>query len=126
MMCVNLGYQVRGMDYAIAAGMHAGRTVAAALDAGDTSKAGLAGYVAALEDSFVLKDLRQFSKFPHFMESTTRMFNEYPLMIRDIMNKMFIVDGQPVEPLKKSIMPLIKKVGIMNLLKDVRGGMRAL
>lgn len=25
MMCINLGYQVRGMDYAVAAGMHAGR-----------------------------------------------------------------------------------------------------
>ncbi|MEG1253842.1 MAG: FAD-dependent oxidoreductase, partial [Raoultibacter sp.] len=105
MMCVNLGYMVRGMDYAVAAGMHAGRCAAAALEAGDTSKVGLQCYVDALEASFVLKDLKQFSRFPHFMESTPRMFNEYPTMIRDIMNTMFIVDGQPVKPLKKSLMP---------------------
>ena len=47
MMCVNLGYQVRGMDYAIAAGQMAGIEAARAIDAGDTSKAGLAGYVCA-------------------------------------------------------------------------------
>jgi electron transfer flavoprotein-quinone oxidoreductase len=126
MMCINLGYMVRGMDYAVAAGMHAGRCAAAALDAGDTSKAGLQGYVDALEASFVLKDLRQFRRFPHFMESTTRMFNEYPTMARDVMNTLFIVDGRPTAPLKRSIFPLIRKVGIGNMFKDVRGGMKAL
>jgi len=126
MMCMNLGYMIRGMDYAIAAGMHAGRTAAKALDAGDTSAKGLAGYVSALEDSFVLKDLEQFKRFPHFMESTTRIFNEYPVLIRDVFNKLFIVDGNPVAPLKRSMMPLVKKIGFRNLFKDVRGGMKAL
>ncbi|MEG1512269.1 MAG: FAD-dependent oxidoreductase [Raoultibacter sp.] len=126
MMCVNLGYMVRGMDYAIAAGMHAGLCAVMALDAGDTSKAGLQCYLDALDDSFVLRDLKQFSRFPHFMESTPRMFNEYPTMIRDIMNTMFVVDGDPVKPLKKSVMPIVKKVGMMNIFKDVRGGMKAL
>ena len=54
------------------------------------------------------------------------MFNEYPAMVRDVMNAMFIVNGEPVKPLKKSMMPIVKKVGVMNLLKDVRGGMKAL
>ena len=126
MMCINLGYQVRGMDFAIAAGMHAGREVARALDLGDTSKVGLAGYVRALEESFVLKDLKQFKDFPHFMESTPRMFNEYPVMVRDVMNEIFIVDGTPTKPLKQSIKPIIKRIGLRTLLKDGWGGMKAL
>ena len=126
MMCVNLGYQVRGMDFAVAAGMHAGREAAKALDAGDTSKAGLAGYPAALEGSFVLKDLRQFQRVPAFMEHFDRMFCGYPEMLRDMMNKMFVVDGSPVQPMKKSMMPIVKSVGVMNLLKDARGAMKAL
>lgn len=126
MKCINLGYMVRGIDYAIAAGMYAGQTAAAALEAGDTSKVGLAPYVDALENSFVLKDMRRFSKFPHFMESTTRIFNEYPALVRDVMNALFIVDGEPVKPLRQSVMPLIKQLGYRNLLKDVRGGMKAL
>ncbi|WP_172137199.1 FAD-dependent oxidoreductase, partial [Adlercreutzia sp. ZJ473] len=126
MMCINLGYQVRGMDFALAAGMHAGREAARALDAGDTSKAGLSGYVGALEDSFVLKDLRQFKNVPGFMEGFTRMFDGYPQMLRDMMNALLVVDGSPVRPMRKSMMPIVRQVGVMNVLKDARGAMRAL
>lgn len=125
-MCVNLGYTVRGMDYAVAAGQMAGQAAAKALDAGDTSKAGLQCYVDALENSFVLKDLRQFKNVPNFMEHFDRMFCGYPEMIRDMMNGMFVVDGTPVPPMKKTMMPIIKGVGFMNLFKDVRGAMKAL
>ncbi|WP_165172722.1 FAD-dependent oxidoreductase [Adlercreutzia sp. ZJ242] len=126
MMCINLGYQVRGMDFALAAGMHAGREAARALDAGDTSKAGLSGYVSALEDSFVLKDLRQFRNVPGFMEGFTRMFDGYPQMLRDMMNALLVVDGSPVKPMRKSMMPIVRNVGVMNILKDARGAMKAL
>lgn len=126
MMCVNLGYQVRGMDYAVAAGMHAGREAAAAIDRGDTSAQGLQGYVDALEDSFVLKDLRQFKNVPGFMEGFTRMFDGYPQMLRDMMEVMFIVDGSPVQPMKKSMLPIVKNVGLLNIAKDARGAMKAL
>ncbi|HBT96102.1 MAG TPA: FAD-dependent oxidoreductase, partial [Coriobacteriia bacterium] len=126
MMCLNLGYMVRGMDYAVAAGMFAGRAAAAAIEQGDTSATGLRPYVEALENSFVLKDFEQFKNFPHFMESTPRMFNEYPAMIRDVMNTLFVVDGSPVVPLKKSLVPIVKKVGFKNLLKDAWKGSKAL
>lgn len=126
MMCVNLGYQVRGMDYAIAAGMHAGREAAKALDRGDTSALALSGYEAALEASFVLKDLRQFSRVPAFMEGFDRMFSGYPEMVCDLMDQLFIVDGAPVKPLKTGLMPIVKRIGMMNLLKDARGAMKAL
>lgn len=126
MMCINLGYMVRGMDYAIAAGQMAGQQAVKALDAGDTSKAGLQGYVDALEQSFVLKDLRQYKDEPAFMENFDRMFNGYPVMVRDIMNSMFVVDGSPVTPMKQNVMPIVKRMGILNILKDVRGAMKAL
>lgn len=126
MMCINLGYMVRGMDYAIAAGQMAGQSAAKALDAGDTYKAGLQGYVDALEASFVMKDFRQFKQVPGFMEHFDRMFCGYPEMVRDMMNAMFVVDGTPVQPMKKTMMPLVKQVGIMNIMRDARGAMKAL
>ena len=125
-MCVNLGYTVRGMDYAVASGQMAGQAAVKALDAGDTSKAGLKCYVDALEDSFVMKDMRQFKNVPNFMEHFDRMFCGNPEMIRDMMNTMFVVDGSPVQPMKKSMMPSVKGVGFMNLFKDVKGAMKAL
>lgn len=126
MMCINLGYQVRGIDFAIAAGSMAGKAAAAAIDQGDTSAAGLSSYVTALEDSFVMKDLHQFSKTPAFLEGFTRMFEGYPEMIGGIMNEMFIVDGSPVKPVRKAVMPALKEVGYLNLFKDVKGAMGAL
>lgn len=126
MMCLNLGYQVRGMDYAVAAGMHAGREAAKAIDAGDTSKAGLAGYVKVLEDSFVMSDLKTYSKAPEFMEHFDRMFCGYPEMVRDLMNTMFIVDGSPAKHLKQNAMPLVKQVGLLNIAKDAMKAVKAL
>ena len=126
MMCMNLGYTVRGMDLAIAAGQIAGKAAAQALDAGDTSKAGLQCYKTMLDDSFVMRDMKQYQNFPEFLEECPRMFNEYPEMIRDIMNPMFIVDGKPRQNMKKMAMGPVKKVAIMKIAKDAMKGIKAL
>ena len=126
MLCINLGYQVRGMDYAVASGEIAARTVLEALEAGDTSTAKLASYRAKLENSFVLKDLQAYRNFPAFMEGTPRIFNGYPEMAAGIMKSMFIVDGSPVEPIRKKAMAPVKQIGVWTLLKDLRKGVGAL
>ena len=125
MMCVNLGYTVRGMDYAVEAGRIAGISAAEALNVGDTSKEVLQLYVDALEDSFVMKDLRMFENEPEFMEGFDRMFCGYPQLARDVMNKMFVVDG-PAGRLKDAAVPPIRQIGLLNVLSDARRAMRAL
>lgn len=126
LMCLNAGYTVRGMDLALAAGQQAGRSAAAALDAGDTSAAGLGGYRAALEESFVLRDLRSLRRFPHFMESTPRIFRDYPDLARDVMRELFLVDGRPMRRLAKAIPPIVRRTGYLNVAKDLVKGVRAL
>lgn len=126
MMCVNVGYTVRGLDYAIAAGMTAGRECAKAIDADDTSMAGLKRYANALDDSFVMSDLRQFRDAPAFMTGFDRIFNGYPEMARDMMNSMFVVNGMPVQPIRRTVTAAAKKIGYMNILRDVRGALRSL
>lgn len=126
MLCINLGYQVRGMDFAVASGQMAAEAVLDALEASDVSARGLSSYASRLNNSFVFKDLQSFRKFPHFMESTKRIFKGYPEVCREIMLSMFAVDGQPVRPVKEKVMNPLKDVGLMNLLKDARGGIKAL
>ena len=126
MMCINLGYMVRGMDYAIAAGQMAGKAVASAIDAGDTSGKGLQCYVDMLESSFVMKDFRAFSQLPVFMEGFDRMFGAYPEMACDIMNGMFVVDGQPIRHLRHIVKPAVKEIGAFTILGDARGALKAL
>ncbi len=119
MMSINLGYMVRGIDLAVAAGQMAGQAAAQALDASDTSKAGLAGYKKMLENSFVMKDLRQYAKSSTFLEGFDRMFGLYPEMIRDVLNSVFIVDGKPAKSLQRKLFPIIRKAGPFKILKDV-------
>ena len=115
--CLNIGYSVRGMDLAIASGEAAAKAVLAARETNDFSAAGLSSYQTLLEDSFVMKDLKLYKNLPAFME-TPRIFNQYPKMVADIMESMFVVDGSESQPLRKTIMKHCKEVGYMNLLKD--------
>jgi electron transfer flavoprotein-quinone oxidoreductase len=123
-LCLNLGYTVRGMDLAIASGEAAANAVMAAKQAGDFSSSGLAGYKTALEGSFVMRDLRLHDHLPALLNNS-RMYNEYPEMAAGILSDLFTIDG-PSEPLRKMIMPHLRKVGLLNLLKDGIKGMRGL
>jgi electron transfer flavoprotein-quinone oxidoreductase len=91
---LNLGYIVRGMDFAVASGEAAAKTVMAAKARNDFSRRGLAGYRDFLKDSFVLKDLEAFRNAPHFQENP-RLFSEYPGLVTDLLSRVFTVDGSP-------------------------------
>ena len=103
-----------------------GEGAARAIDSGDTSKAGLQGYVDALESTFVMEDLRRYKDVPAFLENFDRMFGLYPQAAANVMDALFLIDGTPVEPLKSKLKPIIRKVGVMSALKDVRGALKAL
>ena len=124
--CMNLGYQVRGMDFAVASGRMAAEAACEAIDKGDTSAAGLASYKTKLEDSFVIKDLQTFQAWPATMEHWDRMFTEYPTMVREVFNGLFAVDGKPQRHLAKRMMPIIKKRGLFSLFKEIRKAVKAL
>ena len=125
-LCMNMGYQVRGMDFAVASGQMAGLAAAKALDAGDTSAAGLASYKTAMESSFVIRDLATFRKWPHTMEGWSSMFDDYPVMVKEIFNAMFSVDGEPQKPLTKRMMPIVRKRGLLKLAGEVRKAVKSL
>ena len=125
-LCMNMGYQVRGMDFAVASGRMAAEAACEAIDAGDVSEAGLASYKAKMEDSFVIKDLQTFSGWPAVMEGWDSMFQDYPTMLRQILDAMFCVDGQPQEPLLDRIKPVLKERGYLKLGREIVKGVKAL
>ena len=125
-LCMNMGYQVRGMDFAVASGQMAGQAAVEAIDEGDVSEARLSSYKTAMEGSFVIRDLRTFSKWPHVMEEWDSMFTDYPVMVKEIFNAMFSVDGAPQKPLMKRMMPIVKKRGLLKLAREMRGAVKSL
>jgi electron transfer flavoprotein-quinone oxidoreductase len=91
---VNLGFTVRGMDFAVESGRLAAEAVIAAKEAGDFSKEQLSSYVKALEDSFIMKDMKALKGFPTIL-SRREVFKDLPEMVDDICTKAFTVSGKP-------------------------------
>ena len=126
MLCMNLGYQVRGMDFAIASGRLAAEAACEAIDAGDVSCSALSAYKEAMESSFVIKDLKAYRSWPQVMDGWSGMFNEYPSMATAALNKLFTVDGSPSVPLKKRLKPIVKQYGIVKLARELKRAVDAL
>ena len=122
---MNLGFTIRGMDLVIESGRLAAETIITAKQKGDYSAATLSQYKTALDNSFVMKDMQHFRKMPKFIENH-RIHGQYPGMIDEIMSELFIMYGQEPVKFKKKAMKAVKKVGMMNLLKDGMNGMGAM
>jgi electron transfer flavoprotein-quinone oxidoreductase len=124
---LNLGYTVRGMDFAVASGEAAARTVIEAKANNDFSERGLGRYVDFLKQSFVLRDLEAYRHMPEFLENE-RMYKAYPEFITGLAGKLFTVDGAPHVNLLRMVMDQMKEAGIslMQLARDGWKGARSL
>jgi electron transfer flavoprotein-quinone oxidoreductase len=124
---LNLGYTVRGMDFAIASGEAAARTVIEARERNDFSERQLGRYMDFLKQGFVLRDLEAYQKMPQFLE-TERMYKAYPEFVTGLAGKLFTVDGRPHVPLLRMVMDQMKESGIslVQLAKDGWKGTRSL
>jgi len=125
-LVINIGYMVRGMDLAIESARLAAQTIVESKMKNDFSANALSSYKSKLDNSFVMRDLKQYQKFPRFLEETPRVFKGYPEMLDNMMADMFIVDGAPAAPLMKTMLGHVKKVGLLTLAKDGIKGVKAL
>ena len=124
-LVINVGYTVRGMDLAVGSAAAAAKAIMVAKEKNDYSSAVLSQYADILNNSFVMKDMKQVRKFPSFMENH-RMFNAYPEMVEEMMAKLYVVDGGEPKSMISKMMKPARKVGLLNLLKDTFKGARAL
>ena len=120
------GLSLEGANLAIASGAAAAEGVERAYQENDFSRATLKHYQELLEESFVLKDLRTFSSAPKFLMNP-RIYNLYPNLVCDFMERLFTVDEKPKKRILSLAMETIKgKVSLWQLLKDMARGARAL
>lgn len=125
-LCMNLGYQVRGLDFACATGQFAAEAACAAIDAENVGAAGLSSYKTAMDNSFVTQDMRTFKDWPDTMEHWDSMFTDYPKMLGEVFDCLFVVDGEPQQHLMKRLMPVIKKRGLIKTGKEIMKAVKAL
>ena len=89
-MCLAAGLWLEGVNFAIGAGLAAGRTAAEAIAAGDTSARGLAGYRRQLESCFVLADHKRLRNAADIVLAD-RMQRDYPRLACDFVEQVFTV-----------------------------------
>ncbi len=99
-LLLNAGRAIQGMDYAMRSGILAAETVLEAKEAGDFSADMLQNYRAALESSFVLKDMRRFQNAVHLLHRE-EMVDLLPTLVCDVGHKFFHIDSTPSKKVHK-------------------------
>jgi electron transfer flavoprotein-quinone oxidoreductase len=105
---VNMLVTVRGMEYAMASGVLAGRAIKRAKEANNFSASSLAYYEKLLNDSFIMKEMENFKNSLTVLENE-RLFSKYPQAISNLFEKVMSVDENPKEGLYKTISQDLKK-----------------
>jgi electron transfer flavoprotein-quinone oxidoreductase len=124
---INNGFAIRGMDLAIGSAIAAADAVGAAKQRGDFSAQSLEEYKDRLDKSFVMADMRTYTRAPHFMHNP-RLFRQYPEMLTHLMTQMYDQDATPNQPARKIALGSLKEcdVSLLDLVKDMLEGARAL
>jgi electron transfer flavoprotein-quinone oxidoreductase len=125
-LCLAAGIWLEGVNFAMASGIAAAQAADEAINSGDTTKAGLAGYERRLEESFVLRDHRKLRRAPALVLSD-RVQHLYPGMIAGIVERMFRVDNPAPKPgLRRIVTAERKRAGVRrrDLLRDGIAGWR--
>ena len=111
-MCLAAGIWLEGVNFAIGSGAAAGRAAARALQRGDTSNEGLAGYRSRLESSFVLADHRKLRDAPHLVMSDLAQ-RQLPGLACGVAERMFRVDNPEPKPgLRRILRQELKRNGV--------------
>lgn len=118
-LALNVGFTVRGMEYALASGYYAAQAVLTAKEAGDFSADTLSTYKSLLEKSFVLKDFKNFQETPEIL-ANPRFFNYYPEMVGNIMKDIYAVPDGPKNRLYPTIKHYLTLGKMWSMFKDFR------
>lgn len=116
---LNLGFTVRGMEYALASGYYAAKAVIEAKKAGRFDAATLAAYPQSLEESFVLKDFRTFKDTPRVL-SNPHLFGHYPELIGNLMRDLYAVPAGPKSPVFTTLRKHLTLSELWTMLLDAK------
>jgi electron transfer flavoprotein-quinone oxidoreductase len=89
-LVANYGFTVRGMDFAVASGILAGRAIVATKNASDRGGAATRSYRASLDDSFVIRDLAAARGVARFLHNP-RLYGHYPQAVCAAATELFRV-----------------------------------
>lgn len=122
-LALNMGFTVRGMEFAVASGRYAADSVIEAKKSGDFSAKGLASYEKRLKTSFVFKYLEAYREMPHLLENPA-IYNRYPKETLDLLSKVVTLNSQAPTKLYPLIWEFMRRNALnwsdINFFKNLR------
>jgi electron transfer flavoprotein-quinone oxidoreductase len=122
-LALNIGFTVRGMEYALASGYYAAKAILKAKDAGKFDVETLSVYRQLLERSFVLQDFRSFQETPAVI-GNPRLFSHYPELAGNIMKDIYTVPSGPKDRIYPTLRKRLPLRELWSLFKDMREVMK--
>ena len=100
----NMSHYKELTNLVTASGVAAGEAAAEAIDAGDTTVRGLAGYEQRLRAGFVMQDIKKYSKLAELIERTPDLMERYPRHLVDAAIELFTIDERPKEDVERAML----------------------
>ncbi len=107
-LLLNAGKAIQGMDFAMRSGILAAETIITAKERDDFSSQTMKEYRQALDESYVMKDIRGFQDAVHMLHNPT-MYKDLPNLICDFGRKFFTIDNEPTKKSRELMQESIKK-----------------
>ena len=107
-LLMNAGKAIQGMDYAMRSGILAAETIIKAKEKNDFSAQTLKAYRKALNESYVMKDMRGFQDAVQMLHSP-EMFADIPNFICDFGRQFFTIQNQPTPKAREMLSNSINK-----------------
>jgi len=115
-----------GNNLAMASGKMAAEAIIEALNKGDCSRNGLAGYGERLAESFVIKDMKKYRNFGRFRYQHKEIYNQLPRLASFAAREMLTVNGIGKKQKQKLIMQEIRsKTSLFKLIRLLWRGWRS-
>ncbi len=117
-LCYTNGINLEGINLAMTSGALAAETALQAIEAGDYSARMLSLYKKKLDGSFIMKDMKTFKNAVGMMHME-RLFQAYPEIAGNILEKIYRVEGVPrPKLLRLARKEALKKVKLTDLVSD--------
>lgn len=107
-LLMNAGKAIQGMDYAMRSGILAAETIIKAKERDDFSSETMKEYRTALEESYVLKDMRNFQDAVRMLHDP-KMFKDVPNLVCDFGRRFFTIQSEPARKSRELFRESVKE-----------------
>ncbi|HLQ61917.1 MAG TPA: FAD-dependent oxidoreductase [Candidatus Acidoferrales bacterium] len=107
-----------GSNLAMVSGMLAGQTVIRAKERGRYDRQMLREYRMALDNSWIMPDMRKYDRAVPLLEHNPRLLGKYPQLLDRALDEFFRVDGVSKWDKQKKILRMFRKEGGLRMVWD--------